>query len=340
MNKTAIDERSQKAAELRVFQVNDGRYFVESSGGKICYSVFSDNGIKSCTCGDYNSNIGHNPGFVCKHIMAVVSANGNAKPIHFLSPTKPKLDDRFIIKIRKKNKEKEFVLYSGLLDLAHQIGIKRMYVEALQYPTKDNAMEGICRATVETLHGNIYTELGDANPKNVTELVAGHILRMAATRAKARALRDMTNIGMTCLEELGGDLDDVMGDESQKPAQKAFKPEVAQKPIQEATKPNVTQESVKPETAKPEQPAVSQNTAKPESASETPKPAKATVSSIGTDKPKLSMAQKNAIFNLAQRRGLSQEELEAMSNEMFNSTLETLSAQDASSFIRNLQQAA
>jgi len=42
---------------------------------------------------------------------------------------------------------------------------------------------------------------------------------MASTRAKARAFRDMDNIGMTCLEELG-DLSDVITHDQKKPVQK------------------------------------------------------------------------------------------------------------------------
>ena len=77
-------------------------------------------------------------------------------------------------------------------------------------------MEAICRAVVESKDGEEFTEIGDANPKNVNKQIAEHVLRMAATRAKARALRDFTNIGMTCLEELG-DLDSVIGAASPKP---------------------------------------------------------------------------------------------------------------------------
>jgi hypothetical protein len=124
----------------------------------------------------------------------------------------PVLDERFITTI----KGKDFVLYAGLLDLAHQKGIKGIHVEAIQYPTKENGMEGICKAIVESDSGEDYTEIGDANPKNVNKQIAEHVLRMAATRAKARALRDFTNIGMTCLEELG-DLDSVIGAASPKP---------------------------------------------------------------------------------------------------------------------------
>ena len=50
--------------------------------------------------------------------------------------------------------------------------------------------------------GETFTELGDASPENVKELVAPHIMRMSATRAKARALRDALNIGMCSVEEL------------------------------------------------------------------------------------------------------------------------------------------
>ena len=124
-----------------------------------------------------------------------------------INPTKAKLDDRFIMTL----KGKDFVVYAGLLDLAHQKGLQSITVDAIQYPTKDNGFEAICRATVESKTGEVFIELGDANPKNTNQMVVNHIIRMAATRAKARALRDFTNIGMTCLEELG-DYDDVVAD--------------------------------------------------------------------------------------------------------------------------------
>ena len=122
-------------------------------------------------------------------------------------PPHPVLDKRFIVDL----KGKEFVTYAGLLDLAHQHGLTELKVEIVQIPTPENGMECIVRATAVTESGSIFTDLGDANPHNCNKAVAQHIIRMASTRAKARVLRDLSNIGMTALEELGGDNGEVQG---------------------------------------------------------------------------------------------------------------------------------
>ena len=76
-------------------------------------------------------------------------------------------------------------------------------VELIQYPSDENKQTAICKARVETVDGKKFSDIGDANPQNCNSKVARHLIRMASTRAKARAFRDMDNIGMTALEELG-----------------------------------------------------------------------------------------------------------------------------------------
>ena len=106
---------------------------------------------------------------------------------------------------------KTFVLYAGLLDMAHERGLKAITTTLVQIPNELNGNTAICHATVETEQGT-FTGLGDAAPGNVTRMMAPHLIRMAETRAKARALRDAVNVGVTALEELA-DVDDLAAEE-------------------------------------------------------------------------------------------------------------------------------
>ena len=103
---------------------------------------------------------------------------------------------------------KDFILYGGLLELAREKGIRRLEAEIVQIPSPENGNYAVCSATLEGEDGSIYREVGDASPDNVNRNIAPHILRMAATRAKARALRDFTGVDMTSLEEMGEIEDD------------------------------------------------------------------------------------------------------------------------------------
>ena len=336
------DTRSIKAEALKVFQVDAGQYYVESSEGKVCYKV-SLNGTKTCACGDFAIHAPKDPEFVCKHILAV--SNGNVIPLY--EPHKIRLEERFI----KLIKGKEFVLYPGVLDLGHQEGIKKLEVQAIQLPTKENGQNAICKVILETTDGKVYTDYGDANPVNVNKEVAGHILRVASTRGKARVLRDATNVGMTCLEELG-DIDDVVGDirpgkadqeaAGQKTSRKEVKlPEPKKDTPKEVIKTPGSQEPKKTEdaeTAKEEgTPDTSQ---KVTDISSKEKAKEAESVSDNRDKPKISIAQKNAIDNLAKRRGLSPESVKEMATKQFGKDLDTITTAEASQFIRHLQQAA
>lgn len=97
---------------------------------------------------------------------------------------------------------RKFVLYSGLLDEAHQRGLRSIETELLQVPSAQNGEVAIARAVVRTEEGK-FTGIGDASPQNVGRAIVPHVIRMAETRAKARALRDAINVGVTAFEELG-----------------------------------------------------------------------------------------------------------------------------------------
>ena len=103
------------------------------------------------------------------------------------------MDKKFIISISGKS----FVLFEGLLSAFHENGGKEIYTKII------NTEPLIIQATVKGERGT-YQGIGDADDNNVGKMIFPHKIRMAETRAIARALRFYNNIGMCSAEELGG----------------------------------------------------------------------------------------------------------------------------------------
>jgi hypothetical protein len=97
---------------------------------------------------------------------------------------------------------KQYVLFAGLLDEAHSLGLKGIDTDLIQIPDDSNGNVAIVKATAEMDDERRFSGIGDASPDNVGRNIAPHLIRMAETRAKARALRDAVNVGATAMEEL------------------------------------------------------------------------------------------------------------------------------------------
>lgn len=140
---------------------------------------------------------------------------------------------------------KTFVLYAGLLDAAHDAGLAGIMTNVLQIPDATNGHMAIVKATVTLRAGDqlrTFDGIGDASPDNVSRMILPHMLRMAETRAKARALRDAVNVGVTALEELSeADQADAprpdVDDDDMADAAAAYAAQRAQAPAQSPTPP-------------------------------------------------------------------------------------------------------
>src|SRR5829696_1012100 len=124
---------------------------------------------------------------------------------------------------------KQYVLFAGLLDEAHSLGLRGIDTDLIQVPDESNGNVAIVKATAEMEDDRRFSGLGDASPENVGRNIAPHLLRMAETRAKARALRDAVNVGATALEELS-DGDDAPPAEGLGPARSRPTPIRGQRP--------------------------------------------------------------------------------------------------------------
>lgn len=111
------------------------------------------------------------------------------------------LTSEFRSKYVKTLHGRDYILYGGLLKLAQSRGLKRVDVEVIQVPNQDNGMLAVARAQVETDDG-VFSDVGDASPASVANTIQPHLLRMASTRAKARAMRDAVGVDMVAVEEM------------------------------------------------------------------------------------------------------------------------------------------
>ena len=150
-----------------------------------------------------------------------------------MSNNKNKIASQFIVHINTREEDgssrvREFITYAGLLAVAHDIGLEEINTTVVQMPTDTNGQTAVIRAIAKGKPG-LFTGLGDANPQNVNRKVAKHLLRVAETRAKARALRDFCNINVVALEELGDeDLEFVSPPRQQPPVQQQHQQQPAQ----------------------------------------------------------------------------------------------------------------
>lgn len=121
---------------------------------------------------------------------------------------------------------KEYVLFEGLLEVAHEhCHLQSISTNLIQLPTQESPF-CIVQATVTTDKGESFQGLGDASPSNVNKMIIPHMIRMAETRAVARALRFLTGFG-TAFEELG-DIHDTPQETNKKASTSDDKPPQAQ----------------------------------------------------------------------------------------------------------------
>ncbi len=140
-----------------------------------------------------------------KKSQFLVVHNGKSFPVcENHKPSEPPKEPTLIDKLKENGyiqnlKGKEYVLYAGLLDMAHRNGLESMTCEIVQLDRE--AKFCMVKATVTGVRGTFEAH-GDADPSNTGKMVLSAYIRMAETRAYARCLRIFLGCGMTAREEL------------------------------------------------------------------------------------------------------------------------------------------
>jgi hypothetical protein len=200
---------------------------------------------------------------------------------------------------------RSFVLYAGLLDMAHQQGLKSIRTELVQAPDDGNGRVAIAGAVVTLERDGVehsFSAIGDAAPDNVAPAMRSALIRMAETRAKARALRDAVNVGVTAFEELA--------DEEERPMAESVR---------------------RPQPGRPSGPLPASAGASTRPAAAATRPA---TSGLPEEPAKASADQKRAIGRLCRTFGV---EPDAYLADRYGSCLEAITQPLASDVIRTLQ---
>lgn len=127
---------------------------------------------------------------------------------------------------------KDFITFPGLLREAHALGLKEIKTELISSPS--DLSNPVVKATVILVEDNavmskVFSGYGDANVNNVAKKVSGALLRMAETRAIARALRFACNIDMAALEELDAEENVISGNSA--PSRSTFLKSKVSEPV-------------------------------------------------------------------------------------------------------------
>jgi len=182
-----------------LFPEDDGRTaMVRSSDGDRWYFV---NGHCDCKASAYRSE-------PCKHRLSLRLYHKVAERLMadeerytldldpaVLAAAPPVVSADYIVQIQGR----PFVKFEGLLAIAHERGLLELTTTVVQCSV-DLA---VCQAVARFQDGRVFTDIGDATPSNVAKHLAPHFIRMAATRASARALRRALRISACSVEELG-----------------------------------------------------------------------------------------------------------------------------------------
>jgi hypothetical protein len=104
----------------------------------------------------------------------------------------------FVIKEKAKNEKfdksngtEDMMTFEELLRIGHEQGIIRIQTKMIQI--NEEKKSAIFKAQIKMKNESIYEAYGDANQENCGSMVKMHYIRMAETRAIARALRWATN---------------------------------------------------------------------------------------------------------------------------------------------------